>query len=140
VGEYEIEIDGNREEVLKTIKDLPSLMNSVHKAFESVKPKKVATLTVKTEATRNEKTPSQRYPRISPTESYDETVLRLLETDWGKWRPRTIDELKEALKANRMDCPGRTLVAVLVGLVKKGKIKRWKTEAGNVYILAEKEP
>ena len=139
VGEYEIEINGNREEVLKTIEDLPSLMNNVHKAFESVKPKKVATLTVKTEATKDEKTPSQKYPRISPTEHYDEAVLRLLETDWGKWRPRTIDELKEALKANGMDYPGRTLAAVLMGLVKKEKIRRWNTDAGNVYILAEKE-
>jgi hypothetical protein len=139
VGEYEIEINGNREEVLKTIEDLPSLMGNVHKAFESVKPRKVATLTVKTEAAKDERTPSQKYPRISFTESYDEAVLRILETDWGKWRPRTIDELKEALKANGMDYPGRTLAAVLMGLVKKEKIRRWNTDAGNVYILAEKE-
>jgi hypothetical protein len=104
-----------------------------------VKPRKVTTLTVRTAATKEEKTPSQKYPRISPTESYDEAVLRLLETDWGKWRPRTIDELKEALKANRMDYPGRKLAAVLMGLVKKEKIRRWNTDAGNVYILAEKE-
>jgi hypothetical protein len=139
IGEYEIELSGNREEVIKTIEDLPNLMNNVHKAFETAKPKKVTTLTVKTEAVPQEKAPSQEYPRISATENYDEGVLRILETDWGKWRPRTIDELKEALKANRMDCPGRMLTTVLTGLVKQGKIRRWNTDAGNVYILAEKE-
>jgi hypothetical protein len=34
---------------------------------------------------------------------------------------------------------GHTAAAVLTGLVKKGKIRRWKTDAGDVYILAEKE-
>ena len=139
MGEYEIELNGNREEVIKTIEDLPNLMNNVHKAFETAKPRKVTTLTVKTEAPKEEKTPSQKYPRISPTENYDEAVLRILETDWGKWRPRTIDELKEALKANGMDYPGRMLAAVLMGFVKQEKIRRWNTDAGNVYILAEKE-
>jgi len=139
MGDCEIEINGNREEVLKTIEDLPSLMSNVHKAFESAKPKKVTTLTVKTEAPKEEKAPSQKYPRILPTENYDEAVLRVLETDWGKWRPRTLDELKDALKANGIDYPGRTLGAVLMGQVKKGKIRRWNTDAGNVYILAEKE-
>lgn len=139
MGEYEIEINGNREEVLKTIEDLPSLMSSVHKAFERAKPRKVTTLTVKTEAPKEEKAPSQKYPRILPTEDYDQAILKILETDWGKWRPRTLDELKEALKANGMGCPGRTLAAVLMRLVKKEKIRRWKIDAGNVYILAEKE-
>jgi hypothetical protein len=139
MGEYEIELNGNREEVIKTIEDLPNLMNNVHKAFETAKPRKVTTLTVKTEAPKEEKTPSQKYPRISATENYDEAVLRILETDWGKWRPRTIDELKEALKANGMDYPGRMLATVLMGFVKQEKIRRWNTDAGNVYILAEKE-
>jgi len=139
IGEYEIELNGNREEVIKTIEDLPNLMNNVHKAFETAKPKKVTTLTVKTEAAPQEKAPSQKYPRISPTENYDEAILRILETDWGKWRPRTINELKETLKANGMDYPGRMLATVLMGLVKQEKIRRWNTDAGNVYILAEKE-
>lgn len=65
--------------------------------------------------------------------------MRILETDWGKWRPRTIDELDEALKANGSEQSPRTLGGVLMDLVKKGKIRRWNTNAGYVYILAEKE-
>ncbi len=138
MGEYEVEIGGTREEVLKTIAELPNLIANVHKAFETVKPKTVATLTVKTEPCKAE-VQSQKYPKIVRTENCDEAVIRVLETDWGKWRPRRIEELKEALQANGLNYPGRVLAGVLVGLVKKGKIRRWSTDAGFVYILVEDE-
>ena len=41
MGEYEVELSGTREEVLKTIEDFPTLVASIHKAFENVKPKTV---------------------------------------------------------------------------------------------------
>lgn len=138
MGDYEVEISGDREEVLKTIKELPGLMVDVCKAFEVSKPKTTATLTVKTAGAKGE-APVEKYPRILRVKSCGEAVLKVLETDWGKWRPRTIAELKAALKANGLRYPGRTLAGVLLGLVRKGKIKRWKTDAGCVYILAEEE-
>jgi hypothetical protein len=138
IGEYEVEINGSREEVLKTVEELPNLMANVRNAFESAKPKTVATLTIKKEATKGEAL-AQKYPKIVQTDKCDEAVLRILETDWGKWRPRTIDELKDALKANELKFSGRILAGVLLGLVGKGKVRRWKIDAGNVYILAEKE-
>jgi len=139
MGEYELEIDGAREEVLRTIKEeLPSLMADVYKAFENLKPKTVATLTVKKEAAKEEAL-MQKYPKILRTEKCDDALLRILETDWGKWRPRTIGELKDALEANELRFSGRILAGVLMGLVRKKKVRRWKTDAGYVYILAEKE-
>jgi hypothetical protein len=138
MGEYEVEVCGSREDVLRTIEELPSLMGFVQRAFENVKPKTVATLTVKKEVPKEEPS-AQKYPKIVATEDCGEAVLRVLETDWGKWRPRTIDELKEALTANGLDFSGRVLAGVLFGLVRQGRVRRWKTDAGNVYILAEKE-
>ena len=138
MGDYEVEINGDREEVLMTIKELPSLMVDVYKAFEVSKPKATATLTVKTAAAKGE-APVEKYPKILRVKSCGDAVLKALETDWGKWRPRTIAELKEALKANGLRYPGRTLSGVLLGLVRKGKVRRWKTDAGCVYILAEEE-
>jgi hypothetical protein len=138
MGEYEVEINGTREEVLKTIGELPSLTVNVHKAFESLKPKTVATLTLKKEGAKEEAL-MQKYPKILRTEKCDEAILRILETDWGKWRPRTVTELKDALKENKLKFSGRILAGVLMGLVRKGKVRRWKTDAGYVYILAEKE-
>jgi len=141
MGEYEVEIGGSREDVLKTIEELPSLMAGVCSAFEGLKHKTVATLTVKTEPGKKEEAAAavQKFPKISRTDKCDEAVLRVLETDWGKWRPRTIGELKEALKANGLSFPGRVFAGVLMGLVRGGKVRRWKTDAGHVYILAEQE-
>jgi len=139
MGDYEVEINGSYDNVLNTLKDLPSLVGNIEKAFEKVKPKKVATLTVRTGALSSQKTVSQQYPQISLAEKFDEAILKLLETDWGKWRPRTIEELGEALKASGMEPSARTLAGVLMDLVKKEKVRRWNTNAGYVYILAEKE-
>ena len=138
MGDYEVEIDGDQKEVLKTIKELPDLMASVYKAFDVSKPKTKATLTVRT-ATAKEEAPVQKYPEIPHVESCGDALISILATDWGKWRPRTVSELKKALKANDLHYPGRTLAGVLTGLVNKRRIRRWKTDAGYVYILAEKE-
>jgi predicted transcriptional regulator len=138
IGEYEVEINGRHEEVMKTIEELPGLVANVGKAFEDVRPKRVATLTVKTEASKKE-TKNQNYPKISPTEDCEEAIIKILHTDWGKWRPRTVDELEDALEANGQSHTARTLATALGVLVKKGTIRRWNTDSGFVYILVEKE-
>jgi predicted transcriptional regulator len=129
LGEYEVEIHGTPEEV--------------QKAFENVKPKTVATLTVKTEPTaktkETPKTPAQTYPKISDVVNCQGAVLGLLETDWGKWRPRTMEELNDAMKANKITYTQRTLERTLNKLANKGMVRRWNTNTGFVYILAEKK-
>ena len=142
IGEYEVEIRGTHEEVTKTIENLPNLVTNVNKAFESAKPKTVATLTVKTEAPPKAapEAPAQTYPKIASPANCEEAVLRFLETDWGKWRPRTMEELQEAIKANGLKYLGRTLGATLDALADKGMVRRWDTNTGFVYILAEEKP
>jgi hypothetical protein len=144
IGEYEVEIQGTHENVIKTLKDLPDLVTKVHKAFENVKPKTIATLTVKTEPTvktkATPKTPAQTYPKIASVSTCENAVLRLLETDWGKWRPRTMEELQDAMKANKMKYTKRTLNGTLNKLADKGMLRRWNTTTGFVYILAEEKP
>jgi hypothetical protein len=145
LGEYEVEIRGTFEEVTKTIESLPNLVTNVNKAFEIAKPKTVATITVKTEAPPKDaskavaEAPAQIYPKITSPASCEEAVLRFLETDWGKWRPRTMEELKEAMNANGLKYPGRTLSATLDALAEKGKVRRWSTNTGFVYILADEK-
>jgi len=144
IGEYEVEIKGTHEEVTKTLKDLPGLVTNIHKAFENVKPKTVTTLTVKTEPTAKAKTapktPAQTYPKITTAANCEDAVLRLLETNWGKWRPRTMEELKDSMKANKMKYTKRTLTGTLNKLADKGMVRRWNTNTGFVYILAEETP
>jgi hypothetical protein len=143
IGEYEVEIHGTHEEVTKTLKELPDIVTNVHKAFENIKPKTIATLTVKTEppikVKATSKTPAQTYPKITSAKNCEDAILGLLETDWGKWRPRTMEELKDAMKANKMKYIKRTLTGTLNSLANKGKVRRWNTTTGFVYILAEKK-
>ena len=144
IGEYEVEIKGTQEEVTKTLENLPHLITNVHKAFENIKPKTVATLTVKTEpqpkAKAAPKMPAQTYPKIKSVASCEDAVLRLLETDWGKWRPRTMEELKGAMDASKIKYSTRTLERTLNKLANKGMVRRWSTNTGFVYILAEEKP
>ena len=123
MGKHEIEISGTWEEVIKTIEELPSLMASILKAFESTKNVRTASKSV-----------TSTYPSIFSS-SCSEAVLQLLGTDWGK-QSRTLTELGEALKANALHYPSTTISGVLAWLVRKNKIKRWKTDKGYVYVLA----
>ena len=144
IGEYEVEIKGTHNEVTKTLQDLPNLVTNVQKAFENVKPKTIATLTVKTEPPAKTKaapkTPAQTYPRLPLVASCKDAILGLLESDWGKWRPRTMEELKDAMKANKVKYTKRTLTSTLNKLADKGMVRRWNTNTGFVYILAEEKP
>jgi hypothetical protein len=133
IGENEVEIKGNQQEVTKTIENLPSLIINVQK------PKTIATITVKTEASKaTETVQSQRsYPKIANAIDCKEAIIRLLETDWGKWRPRTMEELKEAMDASDLKYSVTVLNLNLKDLTDKGIIRRWNTNTGFVYILAE---
>ena len=124
IGQQEIEISGTREDVIKTIEELPGLVASISKAFESTKNMGTASESV-----------ASTYPSISLSASCSEAVLKLLETDWGR-QARTLTELGEALKANAVHYPSTTLSGVLAWLLRKNKIKRWKTDRGYVYVLA----
>ena len=140
IGEHEVEIKGTYGDVTKTIETLPNLVTNVHKAFETVKPKTVTTLTVKTEAPKAPPEASaQSYPKIGSPQNCEAAVLRILETDWGKWRPRTAEELRDVMKANDLRYPGRVLAETLNELADKGLVRRWNTNTGFVYILAEEK-
>jgi len=144
-GDYEVEISGTRKEVLDAIEDLPSLMAKVLKGIEEAKLKATATsppkpLTVRVTSpasSTNVAAQSMPIPSIPPAKQFSQSILSLLETDWGRWRPRTMPEIIEALKANAIHYPATTLSGVLTWLVKRGKVRRWKTDEGYVYILAE---
>jgi hypothetical protein len=143
IGEHEVELKGTREEVIETIQNLPDLVGKVNKAFECAKPKAIATITVKTAeepkpAPKPPEPSAQSYPKIAATEDASQAVLRILESDWGKWRPRTAEELKQALQNNNITFPERVFGTALDGLAKKELVRRWDTNTGFVYILAEK--
>jgi hypothetical protein len=142
IGEYEVELSGSHRDVMKTIERLPILITNVNKAFDSVRPKTIAKITVKTtDSTQDSKSSeaSKSFPKIASTENTQDAVLHILESEWGKWRPRTVEELNDAMKANGLQFPGRVIESVLEGLSEKGLVRRWNTNTGFVYILAEQQ-
>jgi hypothetical protein len=138
LGQYEVEISGSREDVLKTVEDLPNLVTVVSEAFAQAGVSvKVADVQPSRDSVPKPSTsPSGAYPSIQGSGNCSDAVLKLLETDWGRSTPRTLPELVEAMRVNAVHFPVTTLSGVLNWLVRKGRVKRWKTDKGYVYVLA----
>ena len=140
INQNEIEISGTQKEVLKTMQELPELIVKVSKAFNEKNSEVAIEKTpIKVRLASPETVSSKGSPSIKGAKNCSQAVLKLLETEWGAWRPRTLPEIVEALKDNAIHYPASTLSGVLSWLVKRGKVRRWKTDAGYVYILPEKE-
>jgi hypothetical protein len=138
LGQYEVEISGSREDVLKTVEDLPNLVTVVSEAFAQagVSVRVAGAQSRQDSVPASTTPPSGAYPSILGSGNCSDAVLKLLETDWGRSTPRTLPELVEAMRVNAVHFPVTTLSGVLNWLVRKGRVKRWKTDKGYVYVLA----
>ena len=126
IEEMEVELDGKKQEILSTLDDLKEIVDKVTIAFNS-DPRPGARLMKKAEA--------PNYPKIPRTNKCSEAVVSLLSTDWGKI-PRAIGELRDAMDANAVFFPNTTLSGILVWLVKKDKLRRWKDrKRGYLYVV-----
>ncbi|MBN1682207.1 hypothetical protein JW865_01475 [Candidatus Bathyarchaeota archaeon] len=129
IGDTEVELSGIKSDVLETINDLPIILNKINDAFHgesNIKSKQ------KKQVTNIEPT---QYPQIPRTTQCSEAVTSLLAVEWGK-TPRTISELREAMEANAIFFPKTTLSGVLVWLVKKGTLRRYKDKKrGYLYTM-----
>ena len=137
LGRCEVEISGSRDEVLMTVEDLPNLVATISEAFAQAGVEVSKEPMVEQTSSLPSSAPvSVVYPSIQSSGNCSDAVLRLLETDWGRATPRMLPELVEAMKANAVHYPATTLSGVLNWLVRKGRVKRWKTDKGYVYVLA----
>ena len=138
LGRCEVEISGSRDDVLRTVDDLHNLVAVVSEAFAQAGAS-VNVLNGQPPQSSISAPPvsaSGAYPSIQGSGNCSDAVLRLLETDWGRSTPRTLPELVEAMRVNAIHYPVTTLSGVLNWLVRKSKVKRWKTDKGYVYVLA----
>jgi len=142
LGPCEVEISGNRDEVLQTVEDLPNLVAIISEAFASAGAD--VSLNVRSNESSSSVLSSSSsapvsavFPSIQSSGGCSDAVLKLLQTDWGRATPRTLPEMVEALRANAVHYPTTTLSGVLNWLVRKGRVKRWKTDKGYVYVLAQ---
>jgi hypothetical protein len=135
IGDMEVELGGDKDEVLSTLDELSSIVGKVTNAFEVESLVTPGTL----EQTEVEAASMLDYPKISRTSKCGDAVVALLTEEWGN-SPRTISELREAMEANAIFFPKTTLSGVLVWLVKKGRVRRWKDKKrGYLYVINEPE-
>jgi hypothetical protein len=132
IGEIEVELGGSLKEVIETLDNLDDIVNKVSTAF------KLELSSSKFDKKRNRQVNAdEEFPTIQSTTQCSEAVRSLLSTNWGK-TPRTIGELREAMEANAIFFPKTTLSGVLVWLVKKGTLRRWKDKKrGYIYVINE---
>jgi hypothetical protein len=133
LGDIEVEIGGSQREVMKTIKDLDKIVEKISSAF------KQNLNTLKTTKDDKESISEDEYPKIQSTTKCSKAVISLLSAEWGE-KPRAIGELREAMESNAIFFPKTTLSGVLVWLVKKGTLRRWKDKKrGYLYMLNEEK-
>ena len=134
IGDMEVELGGDKDEVLSTLDELSAIVGKVSNAFE------VEAIGIPGNPDHVEAEASiLDIPKISRTSKCGDAVVALLTTDWGN-NPRTISELREAMEANAIFFPKTTLSGVLVWLVKKGRVRRWKDKKkGYLYVINEPE-
>lgn len=131
----EVELGGAKEEVISTLDELKGIIEKISEAFKEEA--RGSSGMFKGVAHTREPSSPIKFPRIARTTQCGEAVVSLLSTDWGG-TPRAIAELREAMEANAIFFPKTTLSGVLVWLVKKGKIRRWKDKKrGYLYVLNE---
>jgi len=134
IGDMEVELGGEREEVLETLEDLDLIIDKVSKAFDAELP-----TAKRPQKKGKEESQAKELPTINRTSQCSEAVESLLTTEWGK-TPRAIGELREAMEANAIFFPKTTLSGVLVWMVKKGTLRRWKDKKrGYLYVLNRQE-
>lgn len=130
IGEMEVELGGEKAEVLATLDELPKIVEKVSASFPPD-----ASASRQRPKRQSENHESESLPQIPRTTQCSEAVTALLSDPWGK-TPRTIAELREAMEANAVFFPKTTLSGVLVWLVKKGTVRRYKDKKrGYLYTL-----
>lgn len=137
IGEVEVELSGEKKEVLETLNNIEEIVTKLNTAFNGEQKKKPIK-SIKTSENRDAVSPLD-FPKIGRTTQCGEAVQTLLSSEWGK-TPRTIGEIREAMEANAIFFPKTTLSGVLVWLVKKGQLRRWKDKKrGYLYVINEME-
>jgi hypothetical protein len=134
VGVNEVEITGDPREVMRTLDELPQIVKKVTDAFGASQPVQAAK-----DGGRMEQAGEEEYPALTldPGVACPDAIVRLLATEWGRKRPRTLGEIIEALKVNALHYPEGTVKGRLTDLTKRGTLRRIKEERGYGYILVK---
>ncbi len=132
IGNNEVEVSGDHDEVVSTLQNISELVTKVMAAFGSVPTQQIAPESELGEIPSPEEFPSIA---IDPATPCPEAIVQLLSTDWGKKKPRTLGELLAAMKVNAIHYPEGTVKGRLTDLTKRGVLRRINGRNGYEYIL-----
>jgi len=131
----EIELRGNKKEVMATLDELPSIVSKISKSLK-VLPKKGVKKRISVDSIEEEKISSpEGIPAISKPSGPSDAIRKLLSTGWGR-TPRVWQEIDEALKTNAVYYSKGSITGTLTNLTKKNELRRIKTERGYAYTVA----
>jgi len=133
INDKEVELSGSREDVMTALEDLSTIVNKVSDAFN-----KATTMTTHAHVMPEAKSEGEEvFPTVTipPDAPCPEVITSLLSTEWGRNKPRTLNDLLEAMKVNAIHYPIGTVKGRLTDLTKRGVLRRIRTNEGYGYIL-----
>ena len=132
-GQNEIEISGSKEEVIMTLRDLPSLVSAFNEAFSELGKEKLKETSIKQGSLNEVALPNVA---VSPDTSCPDAIIKILSTAWGKKTPRKMREILEAMKVNAIHYPIGTVKGRLTDMTKRGVLRRVRVNRAYGYLLA----
>ncbi len=132
-GQNEIEISGSKEEVMMTLRDLPSLVSAFNEAFSELGKEKLKETSIKQGSLNEVALPNVA---VSPDTSCPDAIIKILSTDWGRKTPRKMRDILEAMKVNAIHYPIGTIKGRLTDMTKKGVLRRVRVNRAYGYLLA----
>jgi hypothetical protein len=134
IDDKEVELSGSQQEVMSALEDLPKIVNKFSSAFMLNTTSTQHLLHVESKTEEKDVYPTLT---ISTDASCPEALTKILSTNWGKKKPRTLNELLEVMKINAVHYPKGTIKGRLTDLTKKGILRRIRTSKGYGYILVK---
>ena len=136
-GQNEIEISGLKEEVIMTLRDLPSLVSIFNDAFNELGKEELKETPIEQGSLGREVTLLN--VAVSPDTSCPDAIIKILSTEWGRKTPRKMREILEAMKVNAIHYPIGTVKGRLTDMTKKGVLRRVRVNRAYGYLLARGE-
>jgi hypothetical protein len=127
VGRLELELGGDKDEVLSVFDKIENIVEKVSEVFE------IDDYSDFVVTSSND----EKFPIIEKVSQCSSAIEAILNTEWGE-TPRSISELMEAMKANEIHYPKTTVSGVLYWMVQKNRLRRWKEKRGYLYVLSTK--
>jgi hypothetical protein len=115
-----IEVDGDFEEVKKTVEHVDEIFDVMKTAIGEQEPVTIGNQLVQTNL---QPQGIDHMPTLAKSGSFLQTLSHLMSSSWGE-HPRTLPEIEEVLRTNGEYRSKSTVAASLLDLVKKGKLRR----------------